>query len=397
MSRRISKIIIVKNINFIYNVAKGAVAMENKKINLILFIVLIIIVVAIVFLIGKYNEEIAEKAKDIIENNIAPALAAEEPEINIVPTLEDKINGNTMWCGSFQLAWTDFKDNIVKQDIEFSPQLEMVKNLNTSEFNTDMISSDDYYIKSGVMTGGLKEEIENALKEKFDYTSNFLNQFNWEESNGIRYFAYAMLNKEFEFNQAFDDLNKGSFAGKGTDTKYFGLNANMNEGARSQVQVLYYNNENDKAILLETKQGDEVIIAMTNKMKNFNQVYEKITTESKNYQGNKALTDVEELKIPNLSIDTEKEFTDLENKEFEDIDGNKMKIDKALQTIDFSLDKTGGQVVSEAGMSVQQNGIEELEDIRNFNFDKEFVVFVREKDKTLPYFALNVSDIEDFQ
>ena len=48
-------------------------------------------------------------------------------------------------------------------------------------------------------------------------------------------------------------------------------------------------------------------------------------------------------------------------------------------------------------MSVQQNGIEEPEDIRNFNFDKEFVVFVREKDKTLPYFALNVSDIEDFQ
>ena len=136
---------------------------------------------------------------------------------------------------------------------------------------------------------------------------------------------------------------------------------------------------------------------MTNKMKNFNQIYEKITTESQNYQGNKALTDVEELKIPNLSIDTEKEFTDLENKEFEDVDGNKMKIDKALQTIDFSLDKTGGQVISEAGMSVQQNGIEEPEDIRNFNFDKEFVVFVREKDKTLPYFALNVSDIEDFQ
>ena len=275
----------------------------------------------------------------------------------------------------------------------FAPEHDLVKTI-TTDSQKDLVEN---YIKSGVMTGGLKEEIENALKEKFDYTSNFLNQFNWEESNGIRYFAYAMLNKKFEFNQAFDDLNKGSFAGKGTDTKYFGLNANMNEGARSQVQVLYYNNENDKAILLETKQGDEVIIAMTNKMKNFNQVYEKITTESKNYQGNKALTDVEELKIPNLSIDTEKEFTDLENKEFEDIDGNKMKIDKALQTIDFSLDKTGGQVVSEAGMSVQQNGIEELEDIRNFNFDKEFVVFVREKDKTLPYFALNVSDIEDFQ
>ena len=26
-----------------------------------------------------------------------------------------------MWCGTFQLIWNDLKDNIVKQDIEFSP------------------------------------------------------------------------------------------------------------------------------------------------------------------------------------------------------------------------------------------------------------------------------------
>ena len=371
--------------------------MENKRVNIVLFVILVLIVIAIIFLIGKYNEQIAEKAKDIIENNIAPALAQEEPNVNVVPTMKEKINGNTVWCGSIQLAWNDFKDNIVKQDIEFSPQLEMVNNLNTSEFTAEMISAEDYYIKSGVMTSALKQEIETGLKDKFDYTSDLLNQFNWEENNAIKYFAYAMLNKKFEFNQAFDDLNKGSFAGKGTDTKYFGLNANTNSGARSQVQVLYYNNENDKAISLKTKQGEEVIIAMTNKMKNFTQIYDKITTESQNFKGNKELIDAEELKIPNLNIETEKEFTDLENKKFEDANGSELQLNKVVQAINFTLDKTGGQVVSETGIEAERHAEPVQEEIRNFSFDKEFVVFIREEGKTLPYFALNVSDIEDFQ
>ena len=42
--------------------------MENKKVNIVLFIVLIAIIVAIIVLIGKYNEQIAEKAQDIIQN-----------------------------------------------------------------------------------------------------------------------------------------------------------------------------------------------------------------------------------------------------------------------------------------------------------------------------------------
>ena len=74
--------------------------MENKKVNIVLFIVLIAIIVAIIVLIGKYNEQIAEKAQDIIQNTIAPVFTAEDDGVKIVPTLSDKVKGNTMWCGT---------------------------------------------------------------------------------------------------------------------------------------------------------------------------------------------------------------------------------------------------------------------------------------------------------
>ena len=50
--------------------------MENKKVNIVLFILLIIIIVTIIVLVGKYNKQIAEKAQEIVQNTIAPALAS---------------------------------------------------------------------------------------------------------------------------------------------------------------------------------------------------------------------------------------------------------------------------------------------------------------------------------
>jgi hypothetical protein len=35
--------------------------------------------------------------------------------------------------------------------------------------------------------------------------------------------------------------------------------------------------------------------------------------------------------------------------------------------------------------------------IRNFYFDQEFVLFLKEQDKDLPYLAVKVSDISKFQ
>ena len=46
-------------------------------------------------------------------------------------------------------------------------------------------------------------------------------------------------------------------------------------------------------------------------------------------------------------------------------------------------------------MSVTTNGISE-EKIRDFSFDDEFVIFLKEKDKEIPYFALNINNMNEF-
>ena len=64
--------------------------MENKKVNIALFIILVIIIIAIIILVGKYNKQIAEKAQDIVQNTIAPALASEDDNIKVYLTTSQK-------------------------------------------------------------------------------------------------------------------------------------------------------------------------------------------------------------------------------------------------------------------------------------------------------------------
>ena len=54
--------------------------------------------------------------------------------VTVVPTMNDLISNDSSWCATFQLVWNDLKNEIVKQDIIFNPQIEMVRNLNKEEF-----------------------------------------------------------------------------------------------------------------------------------------------------------------------------------------------------------------------------------------------------------------------
>jgi len=52
-----------------------------------------------------------------------------------------------MWCGTFQLVRNDMVNEVVKQDVIFTPQLEIVKNLNKQTFTNKQLSPNSYYAK----------------------------------------------------------------------------------------------------------------------------------------------------------------------------------------------------------------------------------------------------------
>lgn len=69
---------------------------------------------------------------------------------------------------------------------------------------------------------------------------------------------------------------------------------------------MYYNAENDFAIILNTKEGEQVILCRGAEGGNFATIYNNIIEKAKTYTGNKKFTKNDFLKVPNIKFNTKK-------------------------------------------------------------------------------------------
>lgn len=316
--------------------------------------------------------------------------------INIVTSLEDTITNDTAWCGTFNLVWNDLKENYVKQDIIINPPKEIVTNLNKSTFSKKELNENSYYTKFGYQTPELKKEIEENIKKKFNQNSDILDLFEWNE-NSRDNFIYAMLYKKFTFATPFNQLTNNKFNGNG-EYRYFGIDKKKKDGI-NQVEVLFYDNSNNYAVKLITQENDEIILLKNNNTENnFLNIYNNIINKSKNYNGNKKLDNSDTLLVPYIKFDAFKEFEELEGLVSHYADGTPFTIEKAVQTIKMQLNESGGDIKSEAAISTKEaTSIAPTEEVRHFNFNSTFTIFLKEKDMQLPYFAAYINDLSIFQ
>ena len=327
----------------------------------------------------------------------------ETKDVYVVPTMQDDIAKDASWCATFELVWNDMKNEVVKKDIVFTPEEEFVKNLNKEEFTEDMLSDEYYYKAYGLKTLDLKKQIEKGIKDKFNQTSDILDNFDWSEdalndpndSSIDRYFFYTMLYREFEFLNEFDKLENSSF-GEFKDIKYFGIDKKTKEEVKDQVEVLYYNSKDDFAIIINTKNNDEVILNKNPKGNNFKDIYDNMLNKANKYNRTSSLNDNDELKVPYLDFKVNRDYTELENKKFSTYNGVG-EIMKAIQSIEFSLDEKGGKIKSEAGIDMENYTSAIKDETRYFYLDDTFAIFLREKGKDKPYFAGRIEDITKFQ
>ena len=298
--------------------------------------------------------------------------------IGVVPTLITKLNDNDLYTCTFQLIWNDFKEEVGADIIFIDDQTnQMVLDLNQETFKESDISCEYYYKKHGYMTPGLKEEIQENILNKFNQESDILNEFTFYEDSKD-YFFYSMLIKEFEVLYPFDVLNE----------KEFGLNENSKKELDQNIKVLYYKDYSNYAVLLETKSNDEIILVKGAVGNNFLETYESLDFDT-----------LEEFKvddtirISNLDFLVNGSYKELENKKFL-IGDNSYEIDKTLEVIKFKMNNKGGSIKSEAGMSVNKMAFIEN---RHFDFSDDFTLLIKEKDKSVPYLGIKISDIEKFQ
>ena len=394
---------------------------EKKTVNLrlytavMLIVILILVLIYIVmFSINKHNSENKVNHEMIYINPTGEVQTSSDEkqksnDIKIVASLEDEVTTNSAWCGTFQLVWNDMVNNVIKRDVKFldGNNLEIAQkiadNLDKQTFKEEQLSEKDYYKVYDKKTLELKEQIEKAIKEKFNETSDVLDDIDWKPSenpNVIEYIFYTMLKKVFNFENDFDELENDTFANKYEDIKYFGIDEHSDAKLYSQVEVLYYNDINDFAVILKTKEGEDVILARGLEGNTFLTEYNNLVKKSNEYKGNKEFTENDFLKVPNIKMNVKKEFNDLCEKVFFDIDDYECEIKKAIQTIQLDMNKSGGKIKSEAIIHmIDKTAIAEPEPVehRYFYLNDEFTMFLKESGKDIPYFAANIQDITLFQ
>ena len=313
----------------------------------------------------------------------------------MVTSIEDNIKDDAVWCGAFNLIWNDFKNDIVKKDIVFKKQTQTVKNLNKGTFNSAYISNNSFYKIAGIQTFELKEKIEKDLRERFNETSNILEGFNWSDKKNNDYFLYSMIKKKFEYEKPFNTFKNEKFKSQ-ENVKFFGIGKNSNDELRKQVGVLYYNSNKDFAVKLLTTTEDEIIFATNINKNSFKDIYDEVVNKEKKYKGEKSFTKDDLLKVPKIKLRAKEEFKELENQVFTFKNNKKYQITKAIQLVDFNINEKGGKVLSEAGIESKKMTSSNNKK-RTFYINDTFLIFLKEKNEPLPYFAARISDISKYQ
>ena len=318
---------------------------------------------------------------------------ANASNIEVLPTMQSKTNvQDRVWVGTFQIVWNDFMDKVAHTIVKFTEGTpEIVNELNRQDFTVNELSENCYYRYVGKIQKSTKKTIAKAIRKKFHETSDLLDKLDLTPSKD-RFIVYAILKKDFQFVSAFDKLGQADFRGK--QTEFFCINSSSDEGLDKNVKVLFYNTPSDFAVVLDTVGKDEVYLYKTPNTKAFNYIYSDMVKKQQAFKGETDFRKTDELKVPNLKFFEEKSFEEVCGKR---IKGTNLMIDQAIETIKFEMDNTGVKLKSEAAMTIMKMSLKPQFEPRYFNFDDTFVLFLKEKGKDKPYFALRVHDIENFQ
>lgn len=331
----------------------------NKSLKVLLIVILVGTLLSGVVYAGAviYNNYIKNNRNHNISMNPSYQSTIDE---NII---------NNLWVGTLDIAWKELESQLEMDKIDLQDgNLPVVDDLNSSTFTKDMLDSNDYSI----------------LVER-------------TETQGYK--IDTSLNKELNFAIPFDnfsDMYEWTFGDSEEIIKYFGINNASSEEMNKNVEILFFNRENensarsdDFAIKLKTKEGDEIILYRTNENKNFDEYYKDIQNKASSYTGSKEFLEGDELRVPFVRVNGMIAHNELYGKFIKDTN---MFFTDVIQNVNFNLNDKGCNLSSEVTLVTEVTGIGM--EPRFCYFDDQFVIFMKEANSDQPYFALKVDNTD---
>jgi hypothetical protein len=341
----------------------------------------------------------------------------------ITPHMEQEIiaGKNIIYCSTFQLAWNELKDGIVKEDIKMTDEPPMVKILNKGLSTKADLSEKDYVAMAGFGKDSIIEKINKELMNKFK-----------EEATPIEYLlepndvmAYSFLYKNLEFMEEFESIteplifhSEGRFSSIKSKVKAFGIDDcypcihrfNWLE-FKKQIEILYYPSDReiinpppgkprplnpfspdviDFVVRLKTKSPeDEILLAKINPEATLQKTIKAVQELIKDREPEFLEENRDQLKIPKLYFNIGHKYEPLRGKSIQNKIVKGSRIGEATQVIKFKLDEKGAVLKSEARSPAMAAAIP-----KQLIFNRPFLIYLKNKNGEWPYFAMWVANPE---
>lgn len=329
----------------------------------------------------------------------------------VVPTLDAPIpeHKSAIWCLSFQLAWKVLQNELAQEPIQLKNAQSVADLLNRADGWDEELEATDYFATAGRKEDGVYDRIREEMGERFPDVPVPAADVSMKAV-----VAFAYLQTQVKFTHTYRDYNIPlqfiESNGSSASVKAFGVFGDPypeDELRRRQVEVLYYNRQNGEKSeektpefvidLCRNSEPYQIIVACVDRQATLAQTLEHVEqwiTGSPDWGDDPPfLKSDERLLVPEMLWRVTHRFEEIEgpDKTFENITLQGLFIETACQAIEFRLDRSGAAVQSKAVLVAKSA---ESTDRRRFELDRPFLICMKRRDSSSPFFVMWVDNAE---
>jgi hypothetical protein len=327
----------------------------------------------------------------------APLREVEPVSTAVLPTLDTPIpkGKSALWCASFQMAWEQLRKHVAKGDaIRLIGAEEVAQRLNDAPSVADTVNEEDAYAAGG-LSDGIVAEIKREMARRFP-SETVTDQLEEVPGGAV---AYAYLRAAVKFTHPFLENHRPfdfvAADGSKKAVSSFGLPFGIARYPSVEKQVDILHATRGKEWRIETFVLDlckdttpyQVLIALIPRQPTLASMLadmEKRIAGKNKEELTGPLMLYDEMVIPHLRFRIKHHFRELEGKRMADLG---MTLERSFQQIDFRLDASGATVSSQS-VDLGKAGP------RNFCADRPFLLVMRKRGATQPFFTLWVENSE---
>ncbi len=337
----------------------------------------------------------------------------------VIPTLDCPIpeHKNVMWCGTFQIAWDKFKNDIIGEPVQLIGGEDLANRLNKGAFAAQNIEAESFYATAGFVKDGILEQIQQDMTKRFSSEPKPVFDDRYR-TLPFASAAFSFLTIAIEFTFPFY-VHESAFDFEASDGTRTGVTAFSTESEgpdpnfgrrREQVEILYYRyvdspSDAEFAVdLCKHTKPYQVVLARVPRRVPLGEALRTMEQDISQFKSDphyeilRKLRPIDELIVPDVLYKLTHHFEELEGRYLANAKWRTVPyfIFEARQMVDFSLSRAGVILKSEAVIGAAGGmGPPHIEQPRYLYFDRPFLIYVKKRGaEYAPFFVMWVDNAE---